>query len=126
MIARVFYLRGLIETWGRGTLKIARLMQEAGLEPPRVAVGAGSVVLTFDKLAGPKRQTPEKTRVKTPGKTPDVVLALLRSNPGMTMAQLAQRLGKSVSAIERATKKLREQGRLKRVGPDKGGHWEAG
>jgi len=37
MIARTFYRRGIIETWGRGTLKIARLMQEAGLEPPTVS-----------------------------------------------------------------------------------------
>ena len=38
MIARTFYRRGIIETWGRGTLKIARVMQERGLEPPAVAV----------------------------------------------------------------------------------------
>ena len=34
MIARTFYRRGITETWGRGTLKIARLMREAGNEPP--------------------------------------------------------------------------------------------
>jgi len=33
-IAKVFYRRGLIETWGRGTLKIAGLMQKAGLQAP--------------------------------------------------------------------------------------------
>ncbi len=33
-IAGVFYRRGLIETWGRGTLKIAKLMKDAGLEAP--------------------------------------------------------------------------------------------
>lgn len=30
-IAKVFHRRGIIETWGRGTLKIASLMQAAGL-----------------------------------------------------------------------------------------------
>src|SRR5690606_38398805 len=34
LVAQGFYLRGIIETWGRGTLKIARLMREAGLKPP--------------------------------------------------------------------------------------------
>ena len=33
-IAKVFYRRGLIETWGRGTLKMATLMQEDGLAAP--------------------------------------------------------------------------------------------
>jgi hypothetical protein len=33
-------------------------------------------------------------------------------------------LGKSVSAIERAARRLRERGRLRHVGPQKGGHWE--
>ena len=37
MIARTFYRRGIVETWGRGTLKIVRLMQESGLEPPMVS-----------------------------------------------------------------------------------------
>ncbi len=34
LIASVFYRRGHIESWGRGTLKFIRLMQEAGLTPP--------------------------------------------------------------------------------------------
>ncbi|MBK6594004.1 MAG: AAA family ATPase, partial [Burkholderiales bacterium] len=37
-IAKVFYRRGLIETWGRGTLKIAALMQDAGLAAPTLRV----------------------------------------------------------------------------------------
>jgi ATP-dependent DNA helicase RecG len=40
-IAKVFHRRGLIETWGRGTLKMAALMQAAGLQrmaPPRAVI----------------------------------------------------------------------------------------
>jgi biotin operon repressor len=33
-------------------------------------------------------------------------------------------LGKSESAIKRAVRSLRESGRLVRIGPDKGGHWQ--
>ena len=61
---------------------------------------------------------------KTPEKTPDAILSLLQKNPGMTIAQLSEALEKSSSAIERALRKLREQARLRRVGPDKGGKWE--
>jgi predicted HTH transcriptional regulator len=61
---------------------------------------------------------------KTPKKTPEAILSLLRTAPNMTIAQLADALGKSTSAIERALRKLQEQQRLRRSGPDKGGRWE--
>ncbi len=35
LIARVMYLRGLIEQWGRGTLKMAELTEQAGCHGPR-------------------------------------------------------------------------------------------
>lgn len=73
--------------------------------------------------SGQSPKTPGKTLEKTPGKTPDRILDLLRETPDLSIAQLASRLGKSESAVERAIRKLREAGRLQRVGPDKGGHW---
>ena len=51
-------------------------------------------------------------------------MALLAENPNLTLPEVAGKLGKSHSAVHRACAKLIEQGRLKRVGPDKGGHWE--
>jgi ATP-dependent DNA helicase RecG len=69
---------------------------------------------------GVSRITPGKTLGKTPGK----IAALLRENPGLSIPELAEQLGKSESAIERAVRKLRKTGQLKRIGPAKGGHWE--
>ena len=43
-----------------------------------------------------------------------------------SLAELTVLIGKSVSAIERATAKLVKAGELRRIGPDKGGHWEVG
>lgn len=74
--------------------------------------------------AGTARKTPVKTPVKTLVKTDDQMLVLLRRQPGLTLAEVAAHLGKSISAIERAARKLREAGRLRYVGPQKGGHWE--
>lgn len=126
MIARTFYRRGIIETWGRGTLKIARLMQERGLEPPAVVVREGAVVVTF-RLPAPVETTGKatgKTIGKTIGKTPLAVLRLLADDPSLTVPQLAARLEKSEPTIHRAIRTLRESGRLQRIGPDKGGHWQ--
>ena len=69
-------------------------------------------------------KTPVKTRVKTPVKTSDAILALLREQPGLRLADVAEALGKSTSAVERATRKLRDAGRVRYVGPQKGGRWE--
>lgn len=60
---------------------------------------------------------------KTPVKTTERILILLKDHPSFSMTDLATELGKSKSAVERAIRKLREQGRLQRIGPDKGGQW---
>ena len=124
-IAKVFHRRGIIETWGRGMLKIANLMQAAGLPVPTLQERTQSVVMTF---ALPQGKTPEKTQGKTPEKTPEktpsLILGLLKTAPDATISELALQLGKSDSAIERAIRKLRTQGKLIRIGPAKGGHWQ--
>ena len=71
--------------------------------------------------------TSVETSVETPQvplKTPEAILALLSAQPSMTLAQVASQLGKSTRAIEMAVAKLTESGKLKYVGPKKGGHWE--
>ena len=131
-IAKVFHRRGIIETWGRGTLKIASLMQAAGLPVPTLQERTESVLMTFvlpDAMVRLKKgsvteKTPRKTPGKTPGKTPDLILKWLSDAPGTSIPELAQQLDKSGSAIERAIRKLRAEGKLVRIGPAKGGHWE--
>ena len=51
---------------------------------------------------------------------------LLKEKPDLSLADLAVLISKSVSAIERASAKLVKAGELRRIGPDKGGHWEVG
>jgi ATP-dependent DNA helicase RecG len=60
-----------------------------------------------------------KTLVKTPVKTPDLVLQLLSEHPEMTLTEIAETIGKSLSAVERASAKLVKAGLLKYVGPKK-------
>lgn len=48
----------------------------------------------------------------------------LISHPGMTLAEVAERTGKSLSAVERAASKLVREGKLYHVGPKKGGYWK--
>jgi ATP-dependent DNA helicase RecG len=42
----------------------------------------------------------------------------------MTLAQIALKIERSLRAVELASSKLVKEGRLRYVGPKKGGHWE--
>ncbi len=42
----------------------------------------------------------------------------------MTIPELSEQIGITTRAIEKNIRKLQDEGILKRIGPDKGGHWE--
>jgi ATP-dependent DNA helicase RecG len=49
---------------------------------------------------------------------------MIRQQPDITIPEMAEALGKSTRAIEMQLAKLRNSGKLQRVGPAKGGRWE--
>ena len=57
-------------------------------------------------------------------KTADAIIALMRADPQITHDILAARLGKARNSIIKQIAKLKKNGLIRRVGPDKGGHWE--
>ncbi len=42
----------------------------------------------------------------------------------MTIPEIASKLNKTTRAIEMAIAKLKKEGKLERIGPDKGGYWK--
>ncbi len=67
-----------------------------------------------------KFESSPKSSVKSSQK----ILDLIRENKEITTEELAQKLGITRRAIAKQIAKLKEQEKLKRVGPDKGGHRE--
>jgi len=51
-------------------------------------------------------------------------LRLLSDKPDTTIVELAAACGLSQRAVEKNLKKLKDGGRLCRVGADRGGHWK--
>lgn len=131
-VANVFFRAGMIEAWGRGFERILEACREAGAPEPEVRYEHTGLWVIFnyppsaDEKASGKTsvKTPVKTPVETPVKTPDRILEVLGASPGMTLVEVASTIGKSLRAVERASAKLVKNGRLKYVGPRKGGHWE--
>jgi len=60
---------------------------------------------------------------KMTGKTSERVVELFREDPGLSIPEVAERLGKSARSVERAICTLRSSGKVARVGPAKGGSW---
>ena len=56
--------------------------------------------------------------------TPQLILRTLAENPSMTLIELAEKIKKSVSTVERVSTRPVKEGKLRRVGPRKGGHWQ--
>ena len=52
------------------------------------------------------------------------IIAAIRKNGRHTTNSLAELVGVSPKAIEKHLAKLKAEGLLVRIGPDKGGHWE--
>lgn len=65
-----------------------------------------------------------KTTEKSTQKSTQKILALIAENPYVTTQEMADSLGITRRAVAKHTKKMQEQGVIRRVGPDKGGHWE--
>ena len=70
------------------------------------------------------RKTDRKTNLETSRKADLKILAVVKAMPDVTIPELANATGLSMSGVKWNIRKLKADGRLRRVGPDKGGHWE--
>lgn len=66
----------------------------------------------------------EKTSVKTSVRTSVRILEYIQENSIITIPEMAKNLNKTTRAIEMAISKLKQKGKLKRIGSKKDGYWE--
>ena len=52
------------------------------------------------------------------------ILDLVKGLPSISKKELAGHVGISETAVDKNIAQLKKKGLLKRIGPDKGGHWE--
>ncbi len=58
------------------------------------------------------------------GKKGEMLLNQISENPKISIISLAKKSGMAVSTVQSYLDKLRISGKIRRVGPKKGGHWE--
>lgn len=133
LIAKAFFWIKFAEDVGSGTSKIIQWCKEWGLPEPTYEEAGGSFVTVFhnpkpeqiiqkgSETSSEKR--PEEVRRKC-GENAEKVLRVIKSNTFIKTHEIVGQIQMSQRTVDNIILKLKKAGFLKRVGPDKGGHWE--
>ena len=107
---------------GTGINKICTLLKKAGLPAPHFEFGDFYTIVFYRKQYIPKVE--EKPSGKMSGKTSGKIIELILQNASITIPEMALKIGITERSIERNIQKLQTEGKLKRIGPAKGGYWQ--
>lgn len=122
-IARTFYRRGIIETWGTGTLRMAEMATAAGLSRPEIEEQGDSVIVRF------RHGEPVRQRVTEGGviEARTRVLGLLQhAGGGLTRREVLAGMDGSVSErqVRRILEELRDEGLVQVTGTGWSARWK--
>ncbi|MEN9637034.1 MAG: hypothetical protein RL077_5438 [Verrucomicrobiota bacterium] len=125
LIARVFYRRGIIEAWGRGTIRMGELTVRAGLASPEILEAGGCVTVRFS----PTRYVPPQRVAQNVTERQQRVLAVLSTSAeGMALREVCRALGDTINErqvrVELAA--LRVLGLASSFGHGAGSRWRLG
>jgi predicted HTH transcriptional regulator len=104
-------MRGIVEVYGR---KIFEFTENSLY-----------VNIPFDKEVMKSVKKSNEKGVKNPvEKTSMKIISLIKETPAITAKQIASILELTIQGVNWNLQKLKEQNKIRRVGSDKGGHWE--
>ena len=135
-IQNMLRMVGYGENLGSGFPLILDAWKQAGLDTPVLnnkleldmvelvlplsAISENESNTTIEITPSTENEDREKSREKSRGQ----IIPIMRESPSITQTELSEYLQISVKAVEKQLKNLREEGIIRRVGPDKGGYWE--
>lgn len=132
-IANTFFRAGFIESCGRGIEKICNLCKEYGIAEPEYTVHPNDIMMMFkvndnegikeknkSSKIGPKNK---KWPEKWPEKAEQIINAVSEDNK-ITIAKLEEILDIGHTTVKKIISEMQAEGYIRRVGADKGGHWE--
>ena len=152
-LAMAFSYMHLIERWGTGMLRVAKMIKEAGLG--ELEILGGETELRFNiyrkQAAGQAAEVEEKSG-QTVGQVSEIeeksgqdagqtsemgqsagqilateetsLLDILLSNPEINVREIAPKLDMSKSAVSRLMQKLKDKKIIERVGSSQKGYWK--
>lgn len=123
ILAPIFKHLGIIEQWGNGLKLIADELKkypEIGFDWKEPGM---SFRVIFFKLHS-ESTTVEETVEETVKETVKEILSLIKVNPKITAKELQVKTGLSRRGIEWNLAKLKQKGKIERIGPTKSGYWK--
>ena len=79
---------------------------------------------TIEENSGQPMEMEQESSLKSSLKSSQKIQELISASPNITISEIADRLGMTKRGVDKNIKRLKEQGIIRRVGPDRGGHWE--
>ena len=130
LIADLFFRLHKVERIGMGIQKMKEAMVAGGLREPNFASDAffratfqRSPEFALKEGKDGSEQLVERL-VEGLAENQKMILELIKRESSISKKAMAQAIGISTTAIDKNLTKLKQKGILRRVGPDKGGHWE--
>lgn len=118
-IANAFFRAGYVDAWGRGIENMCKLCADYGVKT-EYTVHPCDVMLEFriPQLDASDKRSEKVTENQA------IIIREMEKNPFVTAVSLAKILGISLRKTKENVKKLQQKGLVRRIGPDKGGHWQ--
>jgi len=118
-IARIFHRRGIIESWGRGTQKMAELTEKAGLPRPEIVEGTGYLVVRFL----PGRYVPPRRVAHDVTARQQTILQLLSRHGPLALREIVSRLEGDNRALREDLGLMKHLGLIGSEGHGRGAFW---
>ncbi|MEA3241645.1 MAG: putative DNA binding domain-containing protein [Pseudomonadota bacterium] len=124
LLAEAFYLTGEVEKYGTGFIRIRNLLKKDYSHMGLVLVcDSGAFRVSVGIVEAFEETAPETAPEPAPENTREHIVKLLQENPRLTKQDLMDILQKASGTIKEHIRILKKEGRIERVGPDKGGYW---
>ena len=142
-LAMAFSYMHLIERWGTGMLRIAKMIREAGLGELEILGGETELRFNIYRKQATEQvckteQASEEKAGQGAGQASEIdikagqaleseeiiLVDFLAKNPRSNIREIAQKLVLSKSAVDRLIKKLKTKKIIERVGTSQKGYWK--
>lgn len=136
LLADLFRRIDMVEAWGRGMplilenapnvefRVIARLFVASFERPSAVAVTTPEIPPTTPETTPETGSTTPETAAWLQKNTKERLVQLLREQPQLSAPAIAAALGIGKDGVKYHLNQLKQTGKLRRIGPNKGGRWE--
>ena len=120
-LMRIYRDVELVESLGSG---IPRILRAYGEECFKFTDNFIRITLPINANDSELEETTQKTTLKTTQKTTQKILLYIKQDASISRTKLAKLCGITSDGIKWQLNKMQKDGLIRRVGPDKGGHWE--